>query len=215
MISVFLVDDHAVVRRGLASYLEGEGDMSVVGQAANGRQALDELAVLERAGSLPDVVLADLLMPELDGVGLIAELGRRWPSVRAIAVTSFLEEARIRAALEAGAAGYLLKDAEADDVADAVRRVTAGEVHLQPSVAGELARSIRRPARPVVELTPRERQVVHLVAEGRTNQQIATALGVTERTARAHVSNILTKLGLTSRTQAAVWARDHGIGPDA
>jgi DNA-binding NarL/FixJ family response regulator len=210
VITVFLVDDHAVVRRGLASYLEGEDDVDVVGQAANGREALSRLAVLDRAGALPDVVLADLLMPELDGVGLIAELQQRWPSVRAIAVTSFLEEGKIRGALEAGACGYLLKDAEADDVAAAIRRVAAGEMYLQTEVAGELARAVRRPA-PVVSLTPREREVVRLVAEGRTNQQIATALGVTERTARAHVSNILTKLGLTSRTQAAVWARDHAL----
>ena len=209
MIKVFLVDDHAVVRRGLASYLEGEDDICVVGQAANGRAALAELAVLDRAGSLPDVVLADLLMPELDGVGLIAELRQRWPTVRAIAVTSFLEEGKIRGALEAGACGYLLKDAEADDVAAAIRRVAVGELHLQAEVAGELARWVRRPASPLVELTAREREVVLLVAEGRTNQQIATRLGVTERTARAHVSNILAKLGLTSRTQAAVWAREH------
>jgi DNA-binding NarL/FixJ family response regulator len=129
--------------------------------------------------------------------------------VRTIAVTSFLEEGKIRGALEAGASGYLLKDAEADDVASAIPRVAAGDVHLQPEVASELARSLRRPAQPVVTLTPREREVVRLVAEGRTNQQIAAALGGSERTARAYVSNILTKLGLTSRTQAAVWAREH------
>ena len=211
-IRVFLVDDHAVVRRGLASYLDGEDDISVVGQASTGRHAVDELAVLANSDAgLPDVVLMDLVMPDMDGITATAELSRRWPDVRVIAVTSFLEEEKVRAALDAGAAGYLLKDADADDVADAIRTVAAGEIAVAPSVARTLVAATRRATAPAITLTARERDVILLVAEGRTNQQIAHRLGVTERTARTHVSNILTKLGLTSRTQAALWAERNGL----
>src|SRR3954468_23559993 len=211
-ISVFLVDDHAVVRRGLASYLDGEDDLEVVGQAGNGRKALDEVAVLANSpGGLPDVVLMDLLMPDLDGITATAELTRRWPGVRVIAVTSFLEEDKVRAALDAGAAGYLLKDAEADEVAAAIRTVAAGDVALPPAVARTLVAATRRPPAPAESLTAREREVIRLVAAGHTNQQIATRLGVTERTARTHVSNILAKLGLTSRPQAALWSERNGL----
>jgi DNA-binding NarL/FixJ family response regulator len=140
-----------------------------------------------------------------------AELVRRWPTVKVIAVTSFLEEQKVRGALDAGAAGYLLKDVEADDVADAIRTVAAGDVVLPPAVARTLVAASRRPASPEPALTAREREVLSLVAAGHTNQQIATRLGVTERTARTHVSNILTKLGLSSRTQAALWAERNGL----
>jgi len=211
-IRVFLVDDHAVVRRGLASYLDGEDDMDVIGQAGNGRKALDEIAVLANSPTgLPDVVLMDLLMPDVDGITATAQLIRRWPAVKVIAVTSFLEEEKVRAALDAGAAGYLLKDAEADDVADAIRTVAAGDVVLPPAVARTLVVANRRPAIPQPALTAREREVLTLVAAGHTNQQIATRLSVSERTARTHVSNILAKLGLSSRTQAALWAERHGL----
>lgn len=211
-ITVFLVDDHAVVRRGLASYLDGEDDIQVVGQACNGRQALDELAVLaNNEPGLPEVVLMDLLMPEVDGIATTAELTSRWPQVRVIAVTSFLEEEKVRAALDAGAAGYLLKDADADDVADAIRTVAGGDVAVTPAVARTLVAATRRPEAPKISLTERELEVVRLVADGLTNHQIARRLGVSERTARTHVSNILAKLGLTSRTQAAMWAERNGI----
>jgi DNA-binding NarL/FixJ family response regulator len=211
-IGVFLVDDHAVVRRGLASYLDGEDGIAVVGQAGSGRRALDELAVLANSPTgLPDVVLMDLLMPDMDGITATTELTRRWPGVRVIAVTSFLEEEKVRAALDAGAAGYLLKDAEADDVAAAIRTVAAGDVALPPAVARTLVAATRRPPAPAESLTAREREVISLVAAGHTNQQIATRLGVTERTARTHVSNILAKLGLSSRTQAALWAERNGL----
>ena len=208
---VFLVDDHAVVRRGLASYLDGEEDIAIIGQADGGRTALSELAVLANSGNLPDLVLMDLLMPEVDGIAATAQIKARWPDVAVLAVTSFVEEAKVRAALQAGASGYLLKDAEADEVATAIRAIAAGRVHLAPAAAATLVTAIRTPKPSRPELTPREREVVALVAQGRTNQQIATRLGVTERTARTHVSNILAKLGLTSRTQAAMWAAREGL----
>jgi DNA-binding NarL/FixJ family response regulator len=213
-IGVFLVDDHKVVRSGLAAYLATEPGMSVVGEAADGRRALDELAVHERAGTLPDVVLMDLQMPQLDGVETTALIKKRWPDVEVVAVTSFVEEARIRAALEAGATGYLLKDADAAEVADAIRAAVAGEVHLDPTAAKALAASLRAPRSAADALTPREREVLVLVARGVTNREIGRHLGVAERTARTHVSNILAKLGLASRTQAALWAVREGLVPD-
>lgn len=212
-VRVFLVDDHAVVRAGLAAYLGTEPRMRVVGQASDGRAALQQLAVLAASGELPDVVLMDLLMPRLDGIATTTEIKQRWPEVEVVAVTSFVEEEQIRGALEAGAAGYLLKDADASDVADAVRAAVAGEVHLDPAAAKALTSALRAPRNEHSRLTPREREVVVRIAEGATNRQIATHLRVTERTARTHVSNILAKLGLSSRTQAAMWAVREGLVP--
>jgi DNA-binding NarL/FixJ family response regulator len=213
VLRVFLVDDHGVVRSGMRAYLSLLDDVTVVGEAADGRQALDRIAALEPTDDLPDVVLMDLLMPAMDGIVTTAEVKRRWPSVEVVAVTSFLEEAKVRAALEAGAAGYLLKDAEADEVAAAIRAAARGEVHLDPAVARQLTASMRAPQVGAASLTPREREVLELIADGRSNRQIGRALGVTERTARTHVSNILAKLGLGSRTQAAMWAVREGIVP--
>lgn len=212
-IRVFLVDDHTVVRAGLAAYLGTEPCMLVIGEAGNGTEAINQIAVLANADGLPDVVLMDLLMPEMDGIATTAEIKRRWPVIEVVAVTSFLEEDKIRGALEAGATGYLLKDAEASDVADAIRAAVAGEMHIDPAAAKALTAALRAPKSAADALTPRERDVVVLIAEGGTNRQIATRLGVTERTARTHVSNILTKLGLASRTQAAMWAVQHGLVP--
>jgi DNA-binding NarL/FixJ family response regulator len=213
VLRVFLVDDHGVVRSGMRAYLSLLDDVTVVGEAADGRQALDRMAALEPADGLPDVVLMDLLMPAMDGITATAEIKRRWPSVEVVAVTSFLEEGKVRAALEAGAAGYLLKDAEADEVSAAIRAAARGEVHLDPAVARQLTAALRAPQVGAATLTPREREVLELIADGRSNRQIGRALGVTERTARTHVSNILAKLGLASRTQAAMWAVKEGIVP--
>jgi DNA-binding NarL/FixJ family response regulator len=210
-VRVFLVDDHAIVRAGLAFYLDTEPGMTVVGEAGDGHQAVDEIAVLARSGGAPDVVLMDLLMPGMDGIAATAEIKRRWPEVEVVAVTSFVDEAKIRGALEAGAAGYLLKDADAPEVATAIRTAVAGEVHLDAAAAKALTASLRTPPSGAAELTPRERDVVVLIAQGGTNRQIAARLGVTERTARTHVSNILRKLGLASRTQAAMWAVKEGL----
>jgi DNA-binding NarL/FixJ family response regulator len=211
---VFVVDDHAVVRAGLAAYLGTEPGMVVVGESASGADAINQLAVLANTDELPDVVLMDLLMPRLGGIAATAEIKHRWPMVEVIAVTSFIDEDKIRGALEAGATGYLLKDADASDVADAIRAAMAGDVSIDPAAAKTLTAALRAPKSADVELTPRERDVIVLIAEGATNRQIASRLGVTERTARTHVSNILTKLGLASRTQAAMWAVHHGLVPD-
>jgi DNA-binding NarL/FixJ family response regulator len=210
-IRVFLVDDHGVVRRGLRSYLEAVEDIDVVGEAAGGEQALRELGLLSREG-LPDVVLMDLMMEPMDGITATRELRTRYPETEVVAMTSFVEEEKVHAALDAGAAGYLLKDAEADEVAAAVRAAHRGEVHLDPAVARRLMASMRSPKHdPLSELTEREQEILRLVAEGKPNKEIARELVISERTARTHVSNVLRKLGLSSRTQAALWAVRAGI----
>jgi DNA-binding NarL/FixJ family response regulator len=212
-IRVLLVDDHAVVRRGLIGFLELLDDITVVGEAGDGRNAV------ELARSLrPDVVLMDLLMPELDGIAATAAIKAEMEDVQVVALTSFVEEARVTAALEAGASGFILKDAEADDVADAIRAAHRGQVRLDPAVAGLLARRVRERASSAgapEPLTDREREVLGLVAHGLSNQAIAERLAITERTARTHVSNILGKLGLASRTQAALYAVEHKLVTDS
>lgn len=207
-IRVLIVDDHAVVRSGLRTFLDLLDDIDVVGEAADG-----EAAVSEARRLTPDVVLMDLLMPRMDGIAAIAAVKRELPQTEIVAVTSFIEEEKVTAALEAGASGYLLKDAEADDVAAAIRAAHAGEVHLDPAVARLLAQRLReRHDAPAAEpLTARERDVLRLVGRGMSNKEIAAALVITERTARTYVSNLLGKLGLASRTQAALYAVEHHL----
>jgi DNA-binding NarL/FixJ family response regulator len=213
-IRVLVVDDHSVVRRGLQAYLDLVDDIEVVGEAVEGHQALDQVASLAAAGGTPDVVLMDLVMPGMDGIAATQVLKERWPEIEVAAMTSFSEVERVQAALQAGAAGYLLKDAEADEVAAAIRAAHRGEVHLDAAVAEQLTRSLRIPKTQGEEvLTEREREVLSLVAEGLSNKEIAETLFVSERTARTHVSNILIKLGLASRTQAALWAIKEGMAP--
>jgi DNA-binding NarL/FixJ family response regulator len=220
-IRVLIVDDHAMVRRGMRDFLDLHDDIEVVGEAADGLEALTATAELA-----PDVVVMDLMMPGLDGIAATAELKSRHPAVEVVAITSFIEEERVTAAIEAGASGFLLKDAEADDLAAAIRAAFEGEVYLDPAVAGIVARRMRKDggggaggrggaegsaeAR-LAKLTDRERDVLRLIARGLSNRAIATELGVAERTARTHVSNILAKLGLTSRTQAALFAVEHRL----
>ena len=212
-IRVFLVDDHRVVRSGVSAYLQEIDDMDVVGVAGDGQQAVDRIAALEPTDLMPDVVLMDMVMPVMDGITATRHIKSRWPTVEVVAMTSFVEEPMVRDALEAGAAGYLLKDADSDEVGHAIRAALAGHMHLDPTVARLLADSVRSPQRPGDRLTPREREVLSLIAEGASNRQIAEALVVSERTARTHVSAILSKLGLVSRTQAALWAVREGLGP--
>jgi DNA-binding NarL/FixJ family response regulator len=214
-IRILIVDDHAMVRRGMRDFLELHDDLIVVGEAADGAIAI-ELVGSER----PDVVIMDLLMPVIDGIEATRRIKAAYPEVEIVALTSFIEESRVVAAIEAGAAGFLLKDAEADDLAAAIRSAAAGEVHLDPAVASIVAKRLRvGPARgsrgdapedKLDRLTARERDVLGGVARGLSNRAIADELGITERTARTHVSNILAKLGLASRTQAALLAAEHG-----
>jgi DNA-binding NarL/FixJ family response regulator len=214
-IRVLVVDDHRIVREGLRAYLGLVDDIEMVGEAADGRGALDALARAKAGSGLPDVVLMDLLMEPMDGIAATAAIKERYPDVEVVAVTSFIEEEKVHAALEAGAAGYLLKDAEADEIAAAIRSAQRGEVHLDPAVARRLTASLRRgPTEdPKDLLTHREREILLLVAQGQANKEIAAELVISERTARTHVSNILSKLGLTSRTQAALWAVREGLAP--
>ena len=213
-VKVFIVDDHTVVRRGLRAYLETVDDMEVIGEAADGQEALEQIAALIAAGRPPDVVLMDLLMPGMDGVAATAAITQRHPQLGVVAMTSFTQADLVHGALQAGAAGYLLKDAEADEVAAAIRAACRGEVHLDPAIAKQLTRSlVAAKAQTVEALTDREREVLVLVAQGLSNQQIADSLVISERTARTHVSNILGKLGVASRTQAALLAIREGIAP--
>jgi DNA-binding NarL/FixJ family response regulator len=208
-IRVLIVDDHAVVRRGLRGFLDLLDDIEVVGEAENGLEAVEAAGRL-----LPDVILMDLLMPELDGLGAIAQIKAAQPEIEIVALTSFIEEEKVTTALEAGATGYLLKDADADDVAAAVRAAHAGEVHLDPAVTRLLAQRLRArktQPEPVEPLTERELEVLSHLGRGSSNKEIASALSITERTARTHVSNILGKLGLQSRTQAALYAVEHKL----
>jgi DNA-binding NarL/FixJ family response regulator len=208
---VMVVDDHAVVRRGVIAYLDVVEDLSVVAEAGDGKEAVERLAALAVRGGLPDVVLMDLQMPHADGVTTTAEIAHRYPSVRVVILTSFGESERVKAALQEGAAGYLLKDAGPDEIAAALRAVARDEVFLDAAVARRLTQEIRAPRTGLGVLTTREREILVLVARGRSNKEIAAELVISERTARTHVSNLLSKLNLTSRTQAALVAVREGL----
>ncbi len=210
-IRVLIVDDHAIVRRGLRGLLEIVDDMEVVGDAADGEQAV-RLA----DARAPDVVLMDLVMPVKDGIAAIREIKAGRPATEVLALTSFIEEEKVVAALEAGAAGYLLKDADERAVIDAIRAAHDGEVRLDRTVAKLLAERLRRrPAPPPIDpLTERELEVLGLLGRGLSNKEIASELGIADCTARTHVSNVLGKLGLASRTQAALYAVEHGVTPE-
>src|SRR5215217_6747649 len=212
-IAVVVVDDHELVRRGLLAFLSGEPDIDVVGEASGGAEALDLLAALTSEGRQPDVVVMDLKMAPMDGIESTRQVRARYQDIEVVALTSFAEEERVHAALEAGASGYLLKDSDADDVAAAVRAAHRGELQLDPVVARRLMSSPQMPRDDdsMSELTSRELEVLRLVATGKPNKQIAAELAISERTARTHVSRILRKLRLSSRTQAALWAVREGL----
>jgi DNA-binding NarL/FixJ family response regulator len=207
-IRVLIVDDHAVVRMGLRAFFDLLPDIEVVGDAADGSEGV---AMCRRLA--PDVVLMDLLMPNMDGITAIGRIKAEQPETEIVTMTSFIEEEKVTAALEAGASGYVLKDADAEEVAQAVRAAYAGEVHLDPQVARMLAQRLRarREPEPVEPLTEREKDVMRLLGQGMSNKEIGAQLFITERTARTYVSNILGKLGLASRTQAALWAVEHKL----
>lgn len=212
MIRVVLVDDHAVVREGLARLVDGAEDLEVVGTAADGAEAVE---VVRR--TCPDVVLMDLQMPGTDGVAATRLLVESGLGSQVLVLTSFSDEERIVAALDAGAVGYLLKDAEADDVLDGIRAVGRGESPIHPRAARALLGARRAAAgspadvHPAPVLTPREREVLTLVAAGLANKQIARRLGITERTVKAHLTSVFARLGVEDRTQAALWAQRHGL----
>jgi DNA-binding NarL/FixJ family response regulator len=210
---VLLVDDHAVVRRGLLAFLDSEPDLEVVGEAEGGVQALELLARLASQGRRPHVVVMDLQMQPLDGIDSTRQIRSRYSEVEVVALTSFGEEERVHAALEAGASGYLLKDSDADEVSAAIRAAHRGELPLDPAVARDLTSSLRAESRdaPDAELTTRELEILRLLGAGKSNKEIAAELQISVRTARTHVSNILGKLDLTSRTQAALWAVRQGL----
>ena len=212
-IDVLVVDDHEVVRRGLLAFLDGEPDIDVVGEAGGGAQALDLLASMESEGRRPDVIVMDLQMAPVDGIESTRRIRALYRDIEVVALTSFAEEERVHAALQAGASGYVLKDSDADEVAAAVRAAHRGELVIDPLVARTLMSSLReaRDGEPVSDLTSRELDVLRLVAAGKPNKEIATELDISERTARTHVSRILRKLGLSSRTQAALWAVRQGL----
>jgi DNA-binding NarL/FixJ family response regulator len=212
-IRVLVVDDHAVVRRGLLAFFESEPDLEVVADVAGGAQAMEVLDRLDSDGRRPDVVVMDLEMVPVDGIESTRQIRARYDNVEVVALTSFAEEERIHAALDAGASGYLLKDSDPDQVGAAVRAAHRGELQLDPAVARRLMSSLHGtpPNDPAANLTERELEILRLVGAGKPNKEIAIELGINERTARTHVSNILGKLGLSSRTQAALWAVREGV----
>ncbi len=203
MIRLAVVDDHVIVRNGLAQLLATTDDIELVGMAANGLEALDLVAELH-----PDVVLMDLSMPEMDGVEATKRIVAEYPGVRVLVLTSFSDQSRIMDALRAGAEGYLLKHSEPDEIAAAVRAVHEGGSPLDPKAARVLLDS-RRTTADSDTLTDREREVLLLVRGGLANKQIARKLGISERTVKAHLTNVFQRLGVTDRTQAALWASEH------
>jgi two-component system, NarL family, response regulator LiaR len=209
VIRVLIADDHAVVRGGLRTFLELQDEIEVVGEAEDGEGAV---AAVERLR--PDVVLLDLVMPRTGGLPAIRKILERSPATRVIVLTSFLDDDKLFPAVRAGAAGYLLKDVQPDELVTAIRKVAAGEALLHPAAAARLMAELaadgeRRDPRTL--LTNREREVLELVASGMPNKLIARELGISEKTVKTHVSNVLAKLGLTDRTQAALYAVREGL----
>jgi DNA-binding NarL/FixJ family response regulator len=204
-IRVLLVDDHTVVRQGLRMVMSLEDDLEVVGEAADGREAVEATASLQ-----PDVVLMDLLMPVMNGVEAIRAIKAAQPEIEAVALTSVLEDRMVIDAVEAGAAGYLLKETGPETLFEAIRAAHRGEVRLDPRAQKRLLREVRTPTMRE-SLTPRETDTLRLVAKGLANKEIAARLGVSEVTVKTHVSSILSKLDLQSRTQAALFALKEGL----
>ena len=207
MIRILIADDHTVVRQGLRFLLEQQADMAIVGESGTGRQAVTQVEEL-----LPDVVLLDLLMPEMDGVTAVREIKRVAPATRIIVLTSYYEDDQIFGVIKAGALSYLLKDTQPRELIAAVRAAARGESVLHPMVASRVLREMRQPS-PLDALTPRELEVLRRIARGRSNYEIAQELSIGEQTVKTHVSNILSKLHLADRTQAAIYALQQRLVP--
>lgn len=201
IIRVMLVDDHAVVRSGLSAFLMVFDDLELVGEAENGREAVRLVGDLN-----PDVVLMDLVMPEMDGATATRRIREQYPKTQIIALTSFREDSLVQGALQAGAISYLLKNVSADDLARAIRAAHAGRSTLSPEAAQVLIQAATRPPAPGFDLTERERDVLALMVKGHSNSEIAEKLVVSSSTVKFHVSNILSKLGVSSRTEAVALA---------
>lgn len=204
-IRILIVDDHSVVRQGLKMFLALDDELQVVGEAANGAEAVQLARELE-----PDVVLMDLLMPVMDGIAATHAIRRELPDTEVIALTSVLEDKAVSGAVRAGAIGYLLKDTQADELCRAIRAAAAGQVQLSPQAALRLMREVQVPAS-AEKLTARETEVLRLLAQGRSNKEIAAELVIGEKTVKTHVSSILSKLDVPSRTQAALYAVRIGL----
>ncbi|EJS48546.1 TPA: response regulator transcription factor [Bacillus thuringiensis] len=212
-IKVLLVDDHTVVLKGLAFFLSTQEDLELVGEANNGKEALVKVGETN-----PDVILMDLYMPEMDGVEATAYIKKEYPNVKVIVLTSFSDQAHVLPALRAGASGYILKDVEPDQLVEAIRSAYKGNIQLHPDIANALL-SQTLPVEEKEEehsiqvdvLTARENEVLQLLAKGMSNKEIASVLVITEKTVKAHVSSILSKLNLSDRTQAALYAVKNGI----
>jgi two-component system, NarL family, response regulator LiaR len=210
VIAVLIVDDHAVVREGLRTFLELQDGLKVVGEAADGLEGIEQARRLQ-----PDVILMDLVMPKLDGVAAMRALREQAPDSRVIVLTSFLDDERLLPAIQAGAAGYLLKNVEPTELARAIRAAERGEAIIDPTAAARLVEAIAENSRPVIaepeRLTRREREVLELIAAGRSNKRIALELRISEKTVKTHVGHLLAKLGVADRTQAALLAVKDGL----
>ena len=204
-IRILIADDHSVVRQGLRMFLELDAELEIVGEAENGARAVEMAHELK-----PDVVLMDLLMPVMDGLAATTAIRQQLPDTEVIALTSVLEDVSVVGAVKAGAIGYLLKDTKADDLCRAIKAAAAGQVQLSPEAAARLVREVRAPESPEA-LTERETDVLKLLAKGKANKEIAAELTIGEKTVKTHVSNILMKLGVQSRTQAALYAAQIGL----
>lgn len=208
MINVLFVDDHEMVRIGVSSYLATQPDIEVIGEAENGKDAI-ELALKLR----PDIILMDLVMKEMDGIEATKQIIRQWPEAKIIIVTSFLDDEKVYPALEAGAVSYLLKTSKASDIAEAIRKTYHGQTVLEPEVTDKVMAKMRHPSNrlPHEELTNREMEILLLMAQGKTNQEIADELFIALKTVKTHVSNLLSKLEVQDRTQAVIYAFKHHL----